>query len=577
MSRRKFKLYLPFVAVMVVQGLLAAIAPSDAPRTGVSAIDAPGGVLPEDAQEVVGAGEASGATSGNDAIALGGSPDGVATGTTGAASRSTGGGPDGATSPTNGGATGDSSGSDVAVAGDTSHCIGDRQMDVLLNNPSCKPRFEGDNGGASYQGVTGDTIKIIQWDYVTNATQNSLLSPQGLAATDEDRAALDKAALAFIHKYYELYGRRIELERYQSECTTSPQNVPLCKEEARKVIAMKPFAVMIRTTNYPEIYDEFARAGIITLGGWHWPQSYFTNRRPYRWDLFMDGDLSAQMVAEYYCKKMAGGSATHAGPVVHPSIGGRSTPRRVGIFYPDRDTDRKVAETMASLIGGCDQTSPVIVGYSPDLNEAGQNADGYIQRLIAEDVTTVICFCDPVIPIYLFRAMTRLGYFPENLLSGTGLLDYDKLGRLYDQQQWVHAFGPGHLWDPLAFDEMDHSRMWRATGQPGQPCQACNLDWSYWALMGAMIHEAGPQLTPANVEKQLLNAVPYGGRAAGSVRVRFGPGDYTVVSDARESYWNPNKVSAIDGQPGAYQMVNSPTRYELGEWTSDFDIPVFNG
>src|SRR5207248_896273 len=50
--------------------------------------------------------------------------------------------------------------------GDTGHCAGPKQFKVALFNgvPPCVPTFVGDNGGATYQGVTKDTIKVIWFD-----------------------------------------------------------------------------------------------------------------------------------------------------------------------------------------------------------------------------------------------------------------------------------------------------------------------------------------------------------------------------------------------------------------------------
>lgn len=576
MSNRKLKLYLPFLALIVAQGLLVAVAPSNAPgrqdaATSFNDTSRPGSALTTGDTTSPGemqAGspdEAAGSEpgGGDDAVPGGGS------GSVGGEAPVAGGG-DG----NGGGSGGGGGGAPGGPSGDTSHCKGDRQFDVLLNNPECKPKFAGDNGGQTYSGVSGDTIRIVQWDYVANAAINAALAPQGLATTESERRALDAAAQAFIESHYELYGRKLEIIRVQTECPTSPQNVPKCREEARRVIAMKPFVVMIGTTNYPEIYDEFARAGILTVGGWHWPRAYFTDRRPFRWDLFTDGDQSADVVAEYYCKKLAGKPATHAGRSIHPTIGGRDTPRKLGILAPDRDTDLLTASGMRDRLARCAGHTPLVVSYSPDINKASEESEAIAQKLIAEGVTTVLCFCDPVTPIFITKTMSRLTYFPEHFMTGTGLLDYDKLGRLYEASQWAHAFGPGHLFDPLPFDQQDVSRMWRASGQSGGPCQACNLNWSYYALVASMIHYAGPNLTPQAVEAGLLNAKPYGGDRPGSVLVKLGPGDYTVISDAREAYWSSTALSKIDGQQGAYVSMNNGRRYQIGQWTNEFTVPV---
>ena len=571
MPTRKLKLYLPFLAVILVQAIFVAVAPSDAPG-GAGAFSSGSFEEPEFDSDFSEEAGADGVT--EDGVTLDADGNPIA-GPGGSGSGSGGNGAGGGEGTGSGGQGGGGDGEGEVAAGDTSHCKGDRQFDLLLNNPSCKPKHVGPNGGATYRGVTEDSVRIVQWEFVPNEAQDAILAPQGLGTTRGDREALDAAAKKFIEDNYELYGRKLDIVRVATECPTSPQDVPKCKGEARRVIDMNPFIVVISGVSYPEIYDEFARAGIITLGGWHWPQSYFTQRRPFRWDLFADGNQSADIVAEYYCKKLKGKTATHAGATIHPQIPqGRNTPRRLGILTPDRDTDVATAEYMARKLTPCVDKPPYIQRYAPDINTTTQSAEGYTQRLIAEGVTTVICFCDPVVPAILTKTFTRLTYFPEHLMTGTGLLDYDLLGRLYDERQWAHAFGPGHLFDPLPFEQQEVSRMWRASGQEGSPCKACNLNWSYYALAASMLHEGGPNLTPGTVERGLLNAKPYGGDRPGSVLVKLGPGDYTVVSDAREVYWSANAISKIDGRPGAYITMNNSARYEIGEWNASFTVPV---
>ncbi len=585
MLSRKLKLYLPFLAVIVAQAAFVVAAPSNAPGgDGAAFVDAGGFAAPVTGGGgdvgAPGAGGVVGTVPGGTGAAGGsGGSGGAGSQAGGGTGGGAGGGSTSAGAGSGAGAGGGASGGGGAapVVGDTSHCVGDDQFDFLLNAPACIPKWPdgADNGGATYPGVTADSIKIVLWEYVANQASDSILATQGLATTPQDRAALDAAAKDFIETHYETYGRDLEIVRVETSCPTSPQDVPRCKQEARRVIEMQPFMVVVGNVHYPEIHDEFARAGIISLGGWHWPRSYFEGRRPFRYDLFADGDQSSDIIAEYFCKKLASGTATHAGRVIHPSMPqGRNTPRKVGVLAPDRDTDKIVADQIKAKIDACAGAPTVVQTYSPDINQATGEADSYVQKLIAEEVTTVVCFCDPVVPVSLFNAMSAQNYFPEHLTSGTGLLDYDLLGRLYDQRQWVHAFGPGHLFDPVNFDQQEVSRMWRASGRDGRPCSACNLNWSYYALVAGLIHYAGPNLTPATAEAGVFNAESYGGDRPGSVLVDYGPGDYGAISDAREIYWSPTATSKIDNRAGAYVTHSGSTRYEIGEWTNEFTIPA---
>jgi hypothetical protein len=192
-------------------------------------------------------------------------------------------------------------------------------------------------------------------------------------------------------------------------------------------------------------------------------------------------------------------------------------------------------------------------------------------------VTTVVCMCDPIAPVFLTAGMTSNAYFPEFLLPGFGLLDYDILGRLYDPQQMAHAFGSSNLPVLTDLDDTDQARVWRATGRQGHPCGAngCGIPWAYFNLVGIAIQMAGPQLNPLTLERGLLQdmADMYGGPETSYIS--YGPGDYTAYEDAKEVYWDPNARSRVDGKAGAYVPLNGGKRYRLGQWPGGLNgIPV---
>jgi hypothetical protein len=202
-----------------------------------------------------------------------------------------------------------------------------------------------------------------------------------------------------------------------------------------------------------------------------------------------------------------------------------------------------------------------------------------VAALIQNRVTTVVCMCDPIAPVFLTGGLTSNSYFPENLLPGLGLLDFDKLGRLYDQQQMQHMFGPSHLGNAIPHNESDATRVWRDVGRSGEPCQSCNLPWSYSSLLGTMIQNAGPNLNPGTVERGMLTAEPRGGweQTGGRgeiVLTKFGQGDYTGLADYREVHWSGQARSPIDGRAGAYVPMNDGRRYQLGQLPGGFNIPV---
>lgn len=602
MRRSSLSVYGPFLVIALVQALVIAVAPSRAPSAMIGGLPQAGAPLPSATDGAVTdggvttgsetdggvavplrtegttAGRGSAGTSGTTGGSTAGTAGGTTTGTTGGSSTGTA----GATTTGGGSTTGG------GLQGDISHCKGGRQTDVVYFSPTCRPAWPDgvDNGGATYQGVTADKVTVVYFREAKNQQVTTLLAAENLRATREQEIAFMEASRDFINKHYETYGREVELVIYDaSTCPETPPEPEACEQEARKVIAeLQPFIVVFPVPLYPSVFDVFARAGVISLGGWHFEENYFNQLRPYRWDVFMDGTQTAKMVGEYYCKKLANQMATNAGPFIHssfPNNGARDvTPRRLGIFVPTEPAQNLPGYQLAKIVEGCDAEPPVVLEYAQDIGTGSLQAGANTQRLIQEQVTTVVCICDPITPIFRTKDSDQNSYYPEHLLSGAGLIDFDKLGRLYlPQTQWLHAFGPSHLQTRLPPQDADEGRAWSDVRDEAHPCPVpCALLWSYFNMAGQMIHVAGPDLNPLTVERGMFDEPGRGGWAESGGSPHFplfeyGPNDYTGISDAREVWFSNSRPSEVDGRPGSYQPMNDGYRYLLGRWTADFDIP----
>lgn len=556
--------YAPLIALLVIQGLLIAIAPSNRAQTAARdsvSFDAGGRPyadgLPADALGSTPDGTPG--VPGSDGLPGDAGPGGTATG---GGTRANGGGPTG--------------------GGDTSHCTPDgRQFAVLYEAPPCVPKWPAgaDNGGATARGVTDRAVKVVVFHEKYDAQVSAVFSTQGIGATDAELAAFSKAAGEFVNRHYELYGRRVEVEYYAGNCPSDPPDPPTCREDVRKILAKDPFLVIWNTPLYPSVFDDFTRAGVIALGGWHFDRSSFTNRRPYRYDVYLDGSTTADVIAEYYCKKLAGKPADRAGTVIHATIGGRQTPRRLGIIVPDFPATVATADRLRKAVAKCGTDAPVYA-YVSDTNRAQETVTSIIAAMIGDDVTTVACMCDPIAPAFFTGGATAQSYFPEWLVPGMGFLDDDRFARAYDGAQWEHAFGPGQLGAARPFAESPAAVVWRDVGRQGEPCGACNQYWPYFSLVGTMLQLAGPRLDAVAIERALVGGrYSRGGWAetGGKPQVRklsFGPDDYTAYDDSREVYWNPQATSRIDGRRGAYVELDGGRRYLPGEWTSTFAVPA---
>jgi hypothetical protein len=153
-----------------------------------------------------------------------------------------------------------------------------------------------------------------------------------------------------------------------------------------------------------------------------------------------------------------------------------------------------------------------------------------------------------------------------------GLIDYDQLGRLYDAQQWSHAFGVSDLALAQTFSDGDSTHWWQDSGLSGEPGdKTSNAVVPFFAIMGAGFQMAGPKPTPELIHQGLMSLPLSGGWAAThdqkQILVGFkSPSPWTAAEDTREVNWNAGRTSEVDGKPGSYCPVNSGQRYNLDEW-----------
>lgn len=576
MRKPKIRLYAPFIVLVLAQAAFVAFAPSrgetNDPLAGLETVGGPLAI--GDVGD--GTDPATGSTV----------PGGAADGGSGTAAVDTGAaGPGGGTGPSEAGGGGQGGATETrtqaVAAGDTSHCVGDRQTDLIQSAPPCVPAFGGNNGGATYPGVTGDEIKLIRFECNPNEQVNAILATQGLAATKAETDEMIAATIEWMQDTYEFYGRTLTYEHTIGDCELSPPD-PARSRQAASEVAKKQPAFIIHYSGGSTTHDTWSQNGIVSLGGPTQANQFFAGRRPFRWDVFPNGTETADWIGEYVCKKLAGKNASNAGQIIHPTIGGRTAPRKFGILTFDNGTGetRPNAERAKALIEKCTGDGVPLLFYESDINRAEEQTRVTVAKLIEEKVTSLICLCDAIAPVFLTNGLTRNNYFPEHILSGAYLTDYDVLGRLYDPAQWAHAFGPSQLTNAIPFEQSDATKIWRASGRSGSPCASCNLITGYMTLIGSMIHNAGPDLNPLTIEQGLVGtrSTTGGWGATGGnpfvYLLKFGPEDYTAISDFREVYWNPTKRSEIDGGTGAYEAMNGGRRYAGGELDGSFDVPA---
>jgi hypothetical protein len=556
--------YAPFALLLAAQTVLVIVAPSHGTASGNGPLGGQfNGALPAGQTGSAPGTTVPGATTPG-GTSIGGSTTTGPTGSTGTTGTTGSTGPT-ATGPTSGGTTNAGKrGVQPPASGSTtgkSFCV-----TGLLEHPPCVAQWAGgSNGGATWQGVTDKTIKVLFYRAKENAAVDAILRETGTYISPSAEKQQFLLVSDWINKHYQLYGRKIVPVYYQGSCDIAPPKDPCFRGDADALYSKyHPFAVIYDSdSNEPAFFDELSRKGVINWGGWAFADAFNDNLRPYHYDLFMGGDTQAVLSGTWYCRRLAGHKAIRAG-----SASLRSKVRKVVVIYPDTPETTPPAVHLENIIKQCAGSNSVIDGkYSSDTSTAAQQATTNTAKYKAAGATTALWFSDPIAPAYGTKAAAAQNWFPENVIAGSGLLDYDALAQTYDSSEWAHAFGPSDLGQTTPIMQVDAGRIWKAEGKSGQPNPSSNLVTSYELALSEGLVAAGPKLTPLTYEYGLLTAPGYDQWSKWHdprlVYLAWGKNDYTGISDIREVYYNTNKKSAINGRRGTYIALNGGRRYDL--------------
>ncbi len=568
MTRKDFlERYGVTLGVVAVLAIVLAILPSTKPSSSVGGITQGG----SDFTDATGGTLGSSGSSTDDS-----SSDGAQTGSGGGGGGS-GGGSGGSSAPHGIGGAGAKPG----VVFGKGLCRSDgRQIGISRYDPPCA-LWVGGNGGATYRGVTARQIKVVRWvGQVDQATQ-AVLRTYKLADTEAVRQRSFQAAFTYANQHLMTYGRKVVMINYNS-------SGPATDDAAMKADAVhiaqdiKAFAVIVGTPEQqiPDVLArELARRGVVCICTVSPTEKYYKSLPPYIFGPGLPpGTLYANHVAEYIGKRLKGRKAKWAGDP-NTINGLRTQTRRFGLVWvngANGTVDREAVNVKDEFVAKL-KAQGVTLAAAPGYNgNSGQNQDemsNVIAQLVDAHVTTVIMWVDPLSPIFITRDATQQNYFPEWLITGSGLSDTTSAARLYDRQQWSHAFGISPLsvlWQNVrlsgGYRAVHHGDGSIADGQEGV---LVNIYAVYVGNLFLGIHMAGPILTADTFSQGMLRYPHTGGTPTGPLTY-FTRAEPSAVKDFTEIWYNPNATGTDERgdntQPGMMMHVAGGKRYELGHW-----------
>ena len=583
----------PIVLLAVVQLVLVLAAPSTAPNANGAVGATPYGTTAQ--------GTAPGTTPGGVAAA---GPGGVVTGPGGTAVTGTGGGGTvtGPGATTTGGGGGSSTATNPAqLTGDTKHCVDGRQFDPKIDfyAPPCVPGIPGatfpNNGGATWQGVTDKQIEMVVYVADYGAEVNQILKAQGLYYNAEMARKWSDAYAKFINEHYQLYGRKIHVDTVQGGCRTVPPDYPcLIKDMDSLVAKYHPYAVIWDTTVCSACFAELSRLHVVNTGGGGFSDAFHNANAPYSYDAGMSATRIELAFADWWCHQMTskggtGRTAVFAG-TQNPRQNFRNKPRQLGVISTDDPDNQNTVKNVLypALKRGCgDDVAGHEYFYAQDINTATQQSQATAAKMNTptNPATSVLCLCDPVAPQFGQNAFATDNYWPESILASDQTMDWDSNGQTYSQGgqspglscpnpgrgcPWDSTVGLGAEGAQESPDDTPAVKVWRiASGQKalpegGEP-PALTVAWANWNLLGSLIQNTGPTLTPARMQAAAVNLPARGGGTTGHELRKFENGSWCWIHDVRVVYWNKNKKSPYNGEKGTYVQMEGK-RFDLGQF-----------
>ncbi len=298
--------------------------------------------------------------------------------------------------------------------------VGKVKIPLTYAAPCVKP-FKGDNGGATAQGVTADSIKIVAYigDPAKNALQSASVKGAGADVSPTTAKETYQGYVDLFAKYYELYGRKIDLQFFDG--TGGPMDEVAARADAKAIADMKPFAVLNGANQTPAWSDELAANGIMCLGNCSLavPESFLKDHQPYLWGNGPTPEQASSLTAKFVSSVLNGKKAEFAGDAL------KDKKRVFGVAHYDTIDGQQTA-AFAKLKSDLTAGGVKIAADLPfllDLAKGQENARTMIAKLKAANVTTVIFTGDPLTPANLTQEATAQNYFPEWVIGSNVLVD----------------------------------------------------------------------------------------------------------------------------------------------------------
>ena len=305
----------------------------------------------------------------------------------------------------------------------------------------CIPKFAGNNGGATYNGVTASTITLAEREF-PSAADTQEIEAQAKAsggAIPQVISQVQQVFLNYFNSVYNLYGRKVVIKPYTTQASFTTEELgqgqpQACADADTIANQIHAFGETGMTNG-----DSFggtapfstcaAQEHLVEFNGDpYFDEAAFEALNPYVWSTSQNCDTITASEAEVVATMLGGKKAMYAGdPTLKDQV------RKFAAFVPNvpqylgcAKEFNKLAENKYHI--NKSELSPSF-DYNLDIATFQQSAQQAVIQFKAAGVTTVICSADPFSLGLLTKAAAAQNYHPEWFMTGSALTDLDQVAQ----------------------------------------------------------------------------------------------------------------------------------------------------
>jgi hypothetical protein len=436
-------------------------------------------------------------------------------------------------------------------------CVGDppRQTEDP-QSPPCVPYWTGDNGGATYRGVTRETITLAY------------------PALDE-RVAED--LMAYFNKRYEFYGRKLKIvpAGQGNVCKDRKASAVQADEEAKAFVGMAA-----NNGNAGACFQtEMARRHLLSsASNVQFGENEMSPLAPYMWQYAMSFDKVMRAVGEMYCARMHGQNAVRA-----PDPLLKTKPRKLGVIMQNvlRDTDMDTS-ALDRALAACGAKVEEMARLSSN-DDVGLTSPDKAQLAMASmkshDITTILNLGIAFAAQSISSAADAQRYYPEWIFTTYGGFDSNTvISAFWPQASERQAIFGLTVAPPMRRWALEPAFTAMREVDPGvdpaaniNQVQEFTNQYRMMLVAASGIQMAGPNLTPDTFSAALQRTTFPNPKNDPSMSGSVGfSGDHTMTDDIAEFWWSEAAKGPqgwqTAGAVGSVCYLDNGARRRLGAW-----------